>query len=369
MTTETSLKKVSKTEFEKVLERCKDTAKASLEDIEILGPRLIEAVPKIYDLPDKKSSQFLRVEVVKLDDIYCPPMADNPIRSNGKEEDSIKALMYGFKYDGVRLFYRPLIVEECSQIRDGVHYQYKCIDGHHRHEAYELLGVKYVIVAVYKLCVNGYKYSDSAGELQAKSNDFSTCTPTTQSDATNLTCGLISKGTDLFDKDNPKSIKQFIDETFTNMDPGSRAKVYYGVIRQSGIYQNVVTYTEHDNKEWVSKNTDFTINGKFDHKRNMHGWSLQEGYESKVAMKATRTYNQTGKESYFLCRTKAPSEKRPLCKRRLDMLETFDEIGEAILSVAEYYKEHGVFPWHVEGFLPQDHKAEEKDFISVKEIK
>jgi hypothetical protein len=363
MTTQSSLKKVSKTEFEKILERCKDTAKASLEDIEILGTRLIEAVPKIYDLPDKQSSRFLRIEVVKLDDIYCPPMADNPIRSKGKDPENIKTIKCGIESDKVHLFKKPIIVEEHSQIRDGVHYQYKCIDGNHRYEVYEMLGVKYVVVAVYELCVNGYTYLSSLIDLQSGANDHSSSLSTTPDDMANAMCALANEGTTQFDINDKDSIRRYVDKSCTNMHPSCRGKVVAAVIRKTGNHQNVVTYTQTDNKKWIGKYTDFTIEGKIDSKRNMHGWGVKEGYEDEYVMNAVRQFSKDGKESYFLCRTEAPSDQRSLNDRRKAIKTTFDKGAAAILEAAKFYEKHGRMPFRIMGYLPQDHKADEKDFI------
>ena len=369
MKTKNSLEKNSTFEIEKVLERCKDTALASLKDIEILGPRLIEAVPKIFELPKDKSIRFLEVKVARLDDIYCPPMSDNPMRSNGKDQKNVDQLKNSFKNEGIKLHYRPLMLEERSQIRDGVHYKYVCHDGNHRYEAFESLGVKYVVVAVYELCQNNHSYYDSVLSLQSRSNDHSYGLPNSVNDVANGMCRAISEGSKMIDKNDRESIVRWVDDHCPNMDDNSRAKVVAAVIRRTGNFQNVVTYTKEDNEKWIKQNTDYTIAGKYDSKRDSCGWGVQEGYEPEQVMNAVMKYFYDNDSSYFLCRTKAPSEQRPLNKRRSDMLKKFDVLGEAILSVAEYHKENKKFPWHVEGFLPQDHKANEKNFILTHLIK
>jgi len=370
MIKENYLKQKSIPEFEKVLERCKDTAQASLEDLEVLGPRLIEAVPKLFDLPKRDSVKLTGVKVVRLDDVYCPPMNDNPMRSEGKDQKKVDQLKSALKLGGLKLHYKPLIVERRSQIRDGTHYEYVCHDGNHRYEVFESLGIEYVIVAVYDLCQNNRSYSESVLSLQANCNDHSHCLPNSVTDLVNGITKAISEGSTMIDKNDKDSIVQWVEDHCPNMDENSRAKVIAGVIRRTGNFQNVVTYTKTDNEKWIKQYTDYTIAGKYDKKRDSCGWGVQEGYEPEQIMNAVMKYFNEGYSSYFLCRTNAPSEQRPLNKRRKDILTKFDKLGEAILSIAEYYEKNDKkFPWYVEGFLPQDHKANEKEFIPTRLIK
>jgi hypothetical protein len=83
-------------------------------------------------------------------------------------------------------------------------------------------------------------------------------------------------------------------------------------------------------------------------------------------MNAIKKYAQTGKESYFVCHTKAPTETMTLADRRVKMTDTFETLEDIILfSVVEFYNKNKRFPWQVEGFMSQDHDKKETGLITI----
>jgi hypothetical protein len=126
-----------------------------------------------------------------------------------------------------------------------------------------------------------------------------------------------------------------------------------------------VTYTAKDAFKWLDKNTSYSYSGEYDAKRQKYGWTVLEGYEYEYLVSAMKKYSETDRESYFVCHTRAPTEKNTLEDKREGMLNSFESLEDNLKKVFEYYQLNGKFPWNVEGFLPQDHKNKENNFIRV----
>ena len=45
------------------------------------------------------------------------------------------------------------------------------------------------------------------------------------------------------------------------------------------------------------------------------------------------------------------------------IIEKFELLESCLVEVFEFYEQHGRFPWNVEAFLPQNHKANETTLI------
>jgi hypothetical protein len=125
----------------------------------------------------------------------------------------------------------------------------------------------------------------------------------------------------------------------------------------------VVTYTATDVNDFISKTTKYVVSGNYDHNLQMNGWSVLEGYEYEMMMNAIKKFGESGNESYFTLHTKSPTEKYGVVERRNKMIETFQNLEDSLLKVFDYYEKNGKFPWHIEGFLPQDVKSGESEYI------
>jgi hypothetical protein len=51
--------------------------------------------------------------------------------------------------------------------------------------------------------------------------------------------------------------------------------------------------------------------------------------------------------------------------KRVNIVESFEQIETDFLKVMEFYNKNGRFPWGSEGFLPQDHKVNENTIVIV----
>jgi hypothetical protein len=195
-------------------------------------------------------------------------------------------------------------------------------------------------------------------------NDHRPSLPSSEGDISNTIVRMIANGSKLVTNDED-SIRAFVKKYCKNKAPNTRGAIVLQVIRACGTYQDVVTYTAKDAFTWIADNTDYTVAGNIDRKRNKFGWTVLEGYQQEYVMNAIRKFSDTGKESYFVCHTKAPTDKMDLNDKRMNMVESFQQIETDLIEVIEFYNKNGRFPWSTEGFLPQDHKANEKSIVIV----
>lgn len=161
------------------------------------------------------------------------------------------------------------------------------------------------------------------------------------------------------------TIKAFVEETCSNKAKNIRGQIVSAVLQSHGISQSVTTFTTTGASTWIKTNTQFTNAGKIDKKLNKHGWTVKEGYEYEFIMSAIKKFAQTGKESYFVCHTKAPTETMSLDDKRDKMKETFETLEDSLISVVEFYNVNKRFPWQVKGFMPQNHDKQEKGLINI----
>lgn len=308
-------------------------------------------------------TQFEDNKVIPLDEIYVPPMADNPVRKNGKNIVNVQkltqSLSRGIQYDKM-----PPVVRKCSRIIEGKHYKYELICGNHRFDALRNNSYDKWIFSIYKFALNGYTYEDSVRTFQLMENDHSPALEASDADISNIVARLIAHGSSLVQNDED-SIRNYVETYCINKHYQTKAKIVRQAVRLSGAYQDVVTYTAQDAFEWIADNTTYAVAGEADSKRKKFGWTVLEGYEYEYLVSAMNKFAESGRGSYFICHTKAPTDKMTLNDKRKRMLENFEKLEDNLVQVFEYYKETGKFPWKVEGFLPQDHKNNEKDFIPV----
>lgn len=323
-----------------------------------LDPKLVTIKPL-----ECAGTKFEGYHLIPLDEIYVPPMPDNPVRLKGKDAVNVMSLTQSL-YHGINYSLMPPVVRRCSRIVEGRHYKYELIAGNHRMEA--LANNKYDqwIFGVYEFAVDGYSYEDTLRPFQLLENDHVPALPSSEGDISNTIVRMIAHGSKLVTNDED-SIRAFVNKYCKNKAHNTKGSIVLSVIRACGTYQDVVTYTSKDAFAWISENTDYVVAGNLDRKRNKIGWTVLEGYQQEYVMNAVRKFSSMNKESYFVCHTKAPTDKMDLYAKRDNMLDTFNEIETDLVKVIAFYNKNGRFPWNVEGFLPQDHKANEKTIIEV----
>ena len=310
---------------------------------------------------------FVRYEKISLDDIYIPPMTDNPVRVEGKDPVNVMALVQSFK-QGIDYSRMPPTVRRNPRIVDGKHYTWELVTGNHRFEAFLLLGYTEWIFGVYEFAIDGFSYEDSIRTFELMENDHKPQLASSENDVVNTISRLIDYGSKLVDN-TEDSIRRYCITYLPNMHGNKRNSIVLKTMRKSGTYQDIVTYTAKDTFNWINSNTDYVVAGNYDNKRDKYGWTVLEGYQYEYIMNATRKYAETGKESYFICHTKAPTEKMDLDAKRINMQKVFQDLEADLVEVIEFYNKNKRFPWNNEGFLPQNKKIGEKSFIPVESIK
>lgn len=324
----------------------------------LLDRKLVTAVP--ITAPGCKFKDY---DLIELNKIYVPPMADNPVRKKGKNLVNVQKLAIstsrGIHYDKM-----PPIVIKKSRIVNGVHYEYELICGNHRFEAFLNNSFTEWIFAIYDLAQNGISYEDSVRTLQLVENDHDPALESSDEDISNIISRLIAHGSSLV-KNDEDSIREYVETYCRNKHWQTKAKIVRQTVRLSGAYQDVVTYTAKDAFKWLDDNTTYKYAGKYDSRRKKYGWTVLEGYEYEYVFSAIKKYAEDNIESYFCCHTRAPTEDFPIEDKRDNVISAFKGLEDDLVEVFKFYEKTGRFPWRVEGFLPQDHKNKEDKFINV----
>lgn len=325
-------------------------------DLTKLDPKKVTATP--FDGPGCK---YQDIDVCYFDDIWVEPRESNYARYDTLDEYQIQKLVVQLA-NGIDYNFAPPILRKCitPMVVKGKTYHYVLICGHHRMEAMKRLGYDRWVFWIYELCLNGYSIDDSKLTLQFLENNHKTPLPSKAEDVSGGIIHLIRNNSKLVSNDED-SIKAYIDKYCNNMHHNTRGKAAAQVMSKLGTYQRVVTYTSDNANSWIKEYTDYTNKGNFDAKRQANGWSLYEGYEYELLFNAMKSLLNTTRESYFVCRTKAPTEDRDLNTRRDDMKDTIKDLESALLETFKFYEKNGRFPWRIEAWYPQDTEKEPKD--------
>jgi hypothetical protein len=326
-------------------------------DLNTLDPKKVTATP--FTGPGTSCEKLPKL--IWLKDIWVSSNENNHARLeiNLNQVQNLKLWLS----QGIDYKCPPPIVRYNPRIINGQAYEYELIAGHHRFEAMRELGYDRWIFWVYELCLDGFSFDDSKVTLQLIEQDGHKPGLTSSIDeATNAICWLITNGSQLV-KNDEDSIKNYINTYCSTMHPSKKGSVLSKVMAKVNTYKRVVSFTVDASRSWIKTYTDYPLKrgGEFDHKRNKHVWSLLEGYEYEQLFNAIKKFEETGKESYYICRTDAPSDTKDLSERRQGILDTIDYLEFCLLKVFEFYQENGRFPWGVECFVPQDTETEPKD--------
>lgn len=331
-------------------------------DLNTLDPKKVN-----FNVFTVNGAKFIGRKIVDRSKIYIPPLADNPVRKKGKNvvqvQKLVNSLSNGFDYSK-----SPPLIREETRIINGKIYEYELIAGAHRSEALEILGYDKWIYDIYEIVPGSWgTYEDILRKLQLVENNHAPELGNTEDDVVNVVLRLLKMGSKVV-KPDESNIREFVDEVCTNMHHGTRGKVVRDVVRKlkaSGfpIYQDTITFTANDIEKFLSEKTDYVAGGEFDSVRQKYGWSVLEGYEYEYVMSAARRMLETGRESYFLCHTKSPTEKNSIADRRIKMKKQFEYLENSLLEVFKFYEKEKRFPWTVESFFPQDIQAGEDEMI------
>lgn len=313
-------------------------------------------------------TKFVQRIKIKLSEIYVAPIkSDNSVRSKGKNVMHIQRLEQSFK-QGIDYSQMPPTVRIKSRNENGEITKYELVTGNHRFEALRNLGFDEWIFDVYEIPFgSSYGYEDAIRTFQLKENNFAPNLASTEDDVVNVIVRLIEHKSKLVIAEE-QSIADYVNEVCTYMHGQTKSKILRDVIRKlkntgCAVAQDVVTYTATDVNDFISKTTKYVVSGNYDHNLEMNGWSVLEGYEYEMLMNAIKKFGESGNESYFTLHTKSPTEKYGVNERREKMVQTFESLESSLLKVFAFYEKNGKFPWRIEGFLPQDVKNGESEYI------
>jgi len=323
-----------------------------------LDPAKVTAEPIV-----SKGAKFLKHLKISFDEIYVPSMANNPVRKDGKNFENVNNLKQALE-KGIKYNLLPPVVRKNPQFVNGKSYNYELVAGNHRWEALRDNNYKEWIFSLYEFGVDGVSDELSVQEFQLMENDHP---PQLQASSDDLVNSIV-KRMSLPDSDvvnTEFSIREYVNRVCKNRSASFKSGVVDKVITACGTWVDVVTYTGDDAKLWAEENG--YVAGGYDAERDEHGWSvLDTRYQPKYTMIALMNYSETKKQSYFLYHTMAPTKSSSLNKKREEMIKNQKEIDKAILDVVAFVNaNNGDLPWHVNGFLPQDRKANETDLIKI----
>jgi hypothetical protein len=320
-----------------------------------LDPKLVTAEPIVC-----KGAKFRKHLKVYLNEIYVPAMSNNVTRKNGKDPNNVNDLKQALS-KGIKYHLMPPVIRKKQIFANGKRYDYELIAGNHRFEALKDNNFKEWIFSLYEFGVGGVSEDSSIKRFCLKENDHVPQLNASAEDIINIVLGEIADGVIGNDK---YSIQEYVNDVCQNARTAMKTEIVKKIMASAATYQDVTTYTAPDAKQWAED--EGYVAGGYDEKRDENGWSvLDTRYISKYTMTAITNYADTGKQSYFMYHTMAPSEGSSLNTKRKDMIKAQKRIDDAIFKLVEFVNENKRLPWYAIGFLPQDRKANEKGLIKI----
>ena len=315
-------------------------------------------------------SKQVEIKEIELSNIYVPQSVKgstvNKARYKGLNSNHInklaESLSKGIDYS------KPLpIVVKKEQWVDGKYYEYELVAGAHRFEAMRKNKETSWLFDVYVVGIDNVSYPKALAALQIRENDHAVEQPNSAEDLINL-LGFLIKTKELGNTED--DIKNFLNENTSNLHSSTLAKVINQTVNRNGSYRDIKTYPAEQLVSLLSSNPEkrnYAYGGNYDPIRDKFGWTVLEGYEYEYVTNALKKLDETGKGSYFLCHTKAPTEKKNLKTRRVSQINAISQLERGIEKAYKYKKEHGEWPWNIETFLGQDVKNKEKQFLTTQE--
>ena len=315
---------------------------------------------------EAKGSKFLESKIIDFSEILVATSTDKSInlaRLGGNvDQNHVNklALSHSAKFDGTE---QPPIVQRGKFIdSQGKIYKYRLITGNHTLSAFKKLNRTKAIFDIYVFGLDKISELRSISNLQAVENNKNPQKGSSIDDLIYLLCNLIQEK-EL--NNNQKDVEDFLNEKCDTSHHTQKQKITLEVIRKQKGYQDIKTYTAHEVLDFININTNYKAGGTFDHQRNKIGWSVLEGYMYEFITSAILKYDETNKESYFLCHTRQPTASNNLNQKRFKEISTLDRFNNSLLKIIDFYNENKRFPWTIEGFLPQDRKNKEDTYTII----
>jgi hypothetical protein len=335
----------------------------------MFNPKSID--PSLVTFSEIKSEgvKYKDRNIIDFSNIWIPPLKKyNSVRSRGKNVSHVQNLENSLS-QGIDYSKMPPVVIRKVRNENGTITEYELVTGNHRMEAMRNLGFDSWVFDIYEIPFGEYSYEDAIRTFQLRENNFAPSLSSTEEDVVAVVVRLVAHNSKLVRPDED-SIRNYVEDVCTFLHPQTKSKIVRDAIRQlqkngQTVYQDVITYTATDVRDFLQKETDLQAFGEFDFKRKQYGWSVLEGYEYEFLISAARKFAETGQQSYFTIHTKSPTEKYSVNDRRTKIVNQFKTLEKDLLKCFEFYEKTGQFPWYVKGCLPQDIAAGEKKYIDL----
>lgn len=316
-------------------------------------------------LPVKPGANFVKYVAVKTKNIFIrknEKSANNNLVRKNMSQGGINALAQSFRTQGQLLNLPiPTVKESQPFMINGVWYTLTGVDIHHRHDAAIQAKLDELIVAIFD-----FDSEEDEVKFMLESNDHSPTNPITADDICNTLCLAVNKGW-------IGNIKEEMEEWISGIKHchgNTKNKGVREAMRLCGTYSDCRTYTANDVQSFIDCDdnyadgeTKYTTGGVLDDERDKLGWSVLEEYTQKYIWEAAKKFFETGKESYFICHVKTPTDKENLSQKRIGMLDRVSFLESVLDKVFEYKQKYGHYPWKIKAFLPQDNVNSESGFI------
>ena len=361
------------TSLESLVSQAKElNTRTGLATVQNFNSKSLDKSKVTRALIQSPGSKWEGIRLLDLDKVYVPKSAKNETlnKARGKKglnRGHISKLKISLVENGIDYTKPLMIVVRKHQVIDGHVYDYELVAGYHRYTALVESNIDSWLFDEYSFGYGDYSESYSKKILQIRENDHSPELPNQEDDLVNLIGEMIDSKDILNTEDD---IRNFLDEHCTHMHHMTKGKIIRRAVSANGSYQDVMTWSITEVKDFTTSKTNYAVAGNKDDNRDMYGWSVLEGYEYEYLTNALRRFKETDKESYFICHTKAPTDKETLNQKRNKMIGAFENLEECMIKAYKFYQKNERWPWAIEGFLPQDKKNAENtdEVISLKEI-
>ena len=243
---------------------------------------------------------------------------------------------------------------------DGEMKSWQLVDGYHKTIAAESLGMG-------GLAYDVYSFDDEVREsvFQQAMN----CKPKTQKstpdDILKNVTNLIKKG---LVEEKPTAVEQIVGEMSPFEHSSVKQKIVSAILYESEIPTDFESLTYDIAEKWYKKVGLAPAGGKIDPKTRMRVVTCKEGYETRRIIDAIAAYyEQEGTKTLFRCYVHPPGKTQNVRDKRKKMLATIKRYSDAQANVGTT-----IFPFEVEGFIPQQKDGVDRDdfkrLIPVSEI-
>ena len=309
-------------------------------------------------IPDWNHLGVTSKETIRLnwDDIYIDHDS-NKSKQEPHTPEEIESLRMSFANGVNTSEYPPSVIYRGKQYAK----PYQLVYGFGRSEALRLLKTKEWLFTL----LEGDE--DSIEDVQAAENEG---LPKRLNKEVDMRKFLIDKIISGKISANETAIRQKFKKVYSGQSKEVANRVVAQVLQQTGVKQSYELYTSVVKiQDWMNNHSkvDYCVGGEYDVKRNMYGMAMKEGYMYRAFMMALARYRETGKKSYVIFHCGAPSEKASLLKKRLSIMENFNE---HVLDFQNVGVNPTDIPLVIMGFLPQERGVEDwKMLITPEEVK